>query len=172
MRIRMVSALCAILALIYSPRPATAQFNPALPPMRQAFARKLPLPGNLSELQTGANSRSVGTDAELLSRLRSLLQRRGAEQRQEPGSIGMQSLFEAGRCAHMGIIQAPDVDSKMIKDVPKEFSSNMPTWPGLQSCSGDFLGTTVIPQAAPFVDPGQIPDIALKPGARFLPHRP
>ena len=72
MRIRMVSALCVFLPLIYSPRPAAAQFNSSLPPMPQAFARKLPSPGKLSELQPSAGYRGVGTDAELRRRLRSL----------------------------------------------------------------------------------------------------
>jgi len=93
MRIRMVSALCVFLPLIYSPRPAAAQFNSSLPPMPQAFARKLPSPGKLSELQTSAGYRGVGTDAELRRRLRSLLQRRGGEQRPEADAMGIRSPF-------------------------------------------------------------------------------
>jgi hypothetical protein len=172
MRSRIVSVLCVFLPLIYSPRPATAQFNPSLPPMPQAFVRKLPIPGKLSELQTGANSLSVGMDGELKSGLRSFLQGSSIGQQQEPGPHGMQPLFGAGRCAHIDIIQAPDVDRKMIKKAPVEFTSNMPTWPGLQSCSEDFLGATVIPRAAPLVNPGQIGDFPLKPGMQFRGHRP
>lgn len=172
MRIRMASTLCVFLPLIYSPRPAAAQFNPSLPPMPQAFARKLPPTGKLSELQTGANSGSVGKDAELISRLWNLSQRPGSEHRQEAGLLGIQPQFEAGRCAHIDIIQAPDMDAKMMKEVPKDFASNMPTWPGLQPCCGDFLGVTVIPQAAPLVNPGQIGDLHLKPGSQLLGPRP
>jgi|HubBroStandDraft_4_1064222.scaffolds.fasta_scaffold86745_1 hypothetical protein len=172
MRIRMVSALCVFLPLIYSPRPAAAQFNSSLPPMPQAFARKLPSPGKLSELQTSAGYRGVGTDAELRRRLRSLLQRRGGEQRPEADAMGIRSPFEAGRCAHIDIIQAPDVDSKMMKEVPKDFASNMPMWQGPQPCCGDFLGTAVIPRAAPLVNPGHIGDWPLKPGMQFLGPQP
>jgi hypothetical protein len=170
MRIRMVSALCVFLPLIYSPRPAAAQFNPSLPPMPQAFVRKVPLPGKLSDLQTGANSGSVGVDGELGSKLKNLLQRSGTERQHEPGVIGMLSGFTAGRCAHIDIIPAPELDAKMLREVPKEFASNMPMWPGLQSCCGDFLGTTVIPRAAPLVNPGQIGDLKLR--LQFLEHHP
>jgi hypothetical protein len=168
----MVSALCVFLPLIYSPRPVAAQFNSSLPPMPQAFARKLPSPGKLSELQTSAGYRGVGTDAELRRRLRSLLQRRGGEQRPEADAMGIRSPFEAGRCAHIDIIQAPDVDSKMMKEVPKDFASNMPMWQGPQPCCGDFLGTAVIPRAAPLVNPGHIGDWPLKPGMQFLGPQP
>jgi hypothetical protein len=174
MRIRIVSALCVFLPLICSPRPAAAQFNPSLPPMPQAFARKLPQPGKLLGLQTGANSGGGGTDAEIRSRLRSLLQKRGGEQRPETGAMSIQSLVNAGHCAHIEIIQAPDVDSKMMKEVPQNFASNMPMWQGLQPCCGDFVGTTVIPRRAPFVNPGQIGDfyLPLKPDMQFWGSRP
>jgi hypothetical protein len=172
MRIRMVSALCVLLPLIYSPRPAAAQFNPSLPPIPQAFARKLPSPAKLSELQTGGNSGGVATDAELMSKLRSLVQQRGAKRRQETNPMEILSLGEGNKCAHIDIIQARDVDAKMIKEVPKDFASNMPMWQGLQSCFRDFLGITVIPRAAPLVNPGQIWNWPLKPRTPFLVPKP
>jgi hypothetical protein len=170
MRSIKLSVLCAVLQLLYLPRPAAAQFNPSLSPMPQTFARKLASPAKLMELQTGAGSGAVGTDAELMDKVRRLLQRRDAEQGRAPISIRIEPSFEAGRCAHIDIIPAPDVDAKMIKEIPKNFASNMPMLQGPQSCCGDFLGVVVIPRAAPLVRPGQIGDLQLKPGTPiFIP---
>ncbi len=172
MRIKMASVLLVFLPLIYSPRPAAAQFNPTLPPMPQAFAHKLRVTGKHLELQSDADSPSVRSNTDLANKLRTFLEQRNPEQRRYASSIGIQPTIDTSRCAHIDVIPAPDMDSKMIKEIPKEFASNMPTWQGLQSCCGDFLGITVIPRASPLVNPGQVGDILLKPGTVVLRPRP
>jgi hypothetical protein len=74
--------------------------------------------------------------------------------------MGTQSLAEASRCSHILIFQAPTLDSKMIKEVPREFASNMPRSEGLQPCCRDFHSGMVLPRMAPLVGPGRIGALA------------
>jgi hypothetical protein len=181
MRIRMISALCVVLSLIYSPRPAAAQVNPSVPPLPQATFGKLPLPAKLSEFQKGTESGQSRLHSELakesantLRSLRNLLiQREGAS------AMGMQSPMEGSRCAHMVIFQAPNVDSNMIIERPRELTSDMPTFAGLQACSGDFRREEVFLAVAPFDGSGRISTLVPSAGMQldgrrslFLPETP
>jgi hypothetical protein len=67
-----------------------------------------------------------------------------------------QSPLGTGRCAHIVIYQAPTMDSEMIKESPRAFARNMPTFEGLQPCCRDFRRAIATPQGAPFVSPGRI----------------
>jgi hypothetical protein len=61
--------------------------------------------------------------------------------------------------AHILIWQSPpDLDQEMILEMPKDFSSNMPTIKGLPPFSGDFRGAFInqpLSSANPFVFPGK-----------------
>jgi hypothetical protein len=178
MRIRMISALSVVLALIYS---AAAQVNPSLPPSPQATFGQLPLPAKLSEYQKGTESGQSRLHSDLtresantLRSLRNLLiQREGAN------AMGMQSPIAGSRCAHMVIFQAPNVDSNMILEMPRESTSEMPTFRGLQACSGDFRREVVFQAVAPFDGAGRISTLVPSAGKQldgrrslFLPETP
>lgn len=42
------------------------------------------------------------------------------------------------RCAHIVISEAPEIDPKMVEEIPRTFSSNMPTLQGVRPCCRDF----------------------------------
>lgn len=162
MRIGMVSALCAVLSLICSPRSAVAQSNPPNLKPPQATLRSLPLPVKLSELPGGAESRGIASRTDLKNEptnvVRSL---RALVIHQEGASpTGIQSPTAASRCAHILIFQAPTMDSKMIIEVPRESIPNMPRLDGLQPCCEDFRRAMVIPHLVPFMGPGRIGPLA------------
>jgi hypothetical protein len=151
MRVGMVSALWVLLPLLYSPRPASAQSNPVSP--------QLPSLAKLSELPKGGESARVGSRTDFADEPKSGLRsfRNFLIQQEGASAMGIQSPVEASRCAHILIYQAPIMDSKTIKEVPREFSSNMPTLEALQPCCRDFCRVMVIPQMSPFVGPGRTP---------------
>jgi hypothetical protein len=176
MRIRMISALSVVLALIYS---AAAQVNPSLPPSPQATFGQLPLPAKLSEFQKGTESGQsrLRSDLSKESALRSL--RNLLIQREGANAMGMQSPMAGSRCAHMVIFQAPNVDSNMIIERPRELTSDMPTFAGLQACSGDFRQEVVFQAVAPFDGSGRISTLVPSAGKQldgrrslFLPETP
>jgi hypothetical protein len=140
MRIRLVSALCVVLPLICSSHPAAAQFNPSIPQLPQASFRKLPSPAKLSEFQRGGDlgHRASSSDLanETTNTLRSLRYLLG--QRDVANAVEKPSPVEAAQCAHIVMFPAPDVDPKMIIEVPKEAGGSMSTFEGLQACRADY----------------------------------
>jgi len=162
MRIGIVSALFVPLLLVYSPGPAAAQFNPVSPELSQVLLPKLPSPPKFPVLPRAADSGSFGLSGDLtIEPMYALGPLRNSVVRQEGASaMGTQSLAEASRCDHILIFQAPTLDSKMIKEVPREFASNMPRLEGLQPCSRDFHSGMVLPRMAPLVGPGRIGALA------------
>jgi len=174
MRAGMFSALCVLLPLIYSSRPAAAQAKPTSPQAAPGVPSEAALAAKRSELPRGAESGGDGfrfylknNPANVLRINRFLNDPPGGA-----GATGIQSPVEVSRCAHIVIYQEPNMDSKMIKEVPREFTSSMPTFEGLQLCRGDFHGAMVIPQLAPFVGPGRVGVLDPKPGMLLYGHRP
>ncbi len=45
---------------------------------------------------------------------------------------------KAERCAHIVLSEVPEIDPKMVEEIPRTFSSNMPTLQGLRPCSCDL----------------------------------
>ncbi len=159
MRIGMVSALWILLPLISSPRPALGQSTSpqAAPGLPSEAARA----AEHSEPPRGTESGGVGRiylKNEPRNVLRFLNDPQGGA-----GATGIHSPVEASRCAHIVIYQAPTMDSEIIKEAPRAFARNMPTFEGLQPCCRDFR--IVIPQGdLPFVSPGRIGALAPNPG--------
>src|SRR5437016_4393798 len=92
---------------------------------------------------------------------------------------GILPQLEATQCGHIVVLQAPNLDTKIMKEVPREFNSNMPMFEGLPPCCRDFRAAIVprtfhglmpIPPTAPFVGPGIAPTPNL--GMRLNSPRP
>ena len=165
MRIGMVSALCVILPLIYSPCPAAGQSKPASSQAAPVVPSEAGLAAKLSERPRGAESGGdefrfyLKNDPTNILKNWSFNDPQGRARRNE----NPQSPLGTGRCAHIVIYQAPTMDSEMIKESPRAFARNMPTFEGLQPCCRDFRRVMVIPQGAPFVSPGRIGALAPNP---------
>jgi hypothetical protein len=130
----MVSALCVLLPLICSPRPAAPQSKPATPQAAPGVPSEAALAPKLSELPRGAESGGVGFRIDLKNDATNVLRinRFLNDLQGGAGATGIQTPVEASRCAHIVIYQAPIMDSQMIKEVPREFDRNMPTFEGLR----------------------------------------
>jgi hypothetical protein len=177
----MVSVLWVFLPLISSPHLAAAQLNPPNSQPPQASVRKPPLSAKLSEFRRGPEAKDIEWRSDLTNESANVLRslRNLVIQRDGASANGTQSPVEPSRCAHIVVFEAPDVDSKMILGVPREFASNMPTFAGLQPCCGDFHSDVAFPQVPPFEGFGRIGTLA--PTARiqlnehrslFLPETP
>ena len=79
------------------------------------------------------------------------------------GAIEVGPTAKASQCAHISVIQAPNVDSKMARELPQKFASKMPMLEGWHACCQDFESTMMMPrphwsggplQGAP--DPGML----------------
>ena len=169
MRIRVISALCVVLPLICSSRPAAAQFNPSVPQLPQASFRKLPSPAKLSEFQRGvdlghkASSSDIANEtANALRSLRHLL-----SQREVANAVETPSSVEAAQCAHIVTFPAPKVDPKMIIEVPKEAGGNISRFEGLQACGDDYSREVSFLQLAPNVGSWRIGALAPLAGMQF-----
>lgn len=158
MRIGMIAALCVFLPSIYYPSQALAQLNHAdqkkLPPL----SRKPSSSVDHSQAPKGAESGNVGDRTEIANKLLNVpratkflgFPEEGA------GAMGFQSTLSASQCAHILVYKAPNVDSNMAKEVPREFASKMPMLDGLQPCCGDFRGVMALPQVVPFEHGGAL----------------
>lgn len=172
MRMGTVSALCALLSLIYFPSPAAGQSDSTVPQMSQAVPLNLPSPAKFLGLPGRAPSEAFGLRADLSNepantqRIDKIFQ----DFQRRPGTMGFKSPVGESECAHILIYQAPAVDSKMIKEVPKEFASNIPKVKGLQPCPGGFRGAMTAPQAAPYEDRGRIEGLAPASGVNHSDH--
>src|SRR6266481_301520 len=166
MRIGMVSALCVLLPLIYSPRPAAAQSKPASPQAAPSVPSEASLAAKPLELPRVPESGGVELRIYLKNDLTNVLRINRFLNDPQGGAVatGIQSPVEASRCAHIVIYQAPIMDSQMIKEAPRAFARNMPTFEGLQPCCRDFRSAMVIPQGAPFVSPRRIGALDPNPG--------
>jgi len=165
MRLGMVSALCVLLSLIYSPRPVAGQSKPASPQAAPGVPSEAGLAAKLSERPRAAESsgdefRYLRNDPtnKLQNRFFFFNDPQVARRNENP-----QSPLRTGRCAHIVIYQAPIMDSEMIKESPRAFARNMPTFEGLQPCCRDFRRVMAIPQGVPFVSPGRIGALAPNP---------
>src|SRR5882762_6002769 len=168
MRIGMVSALSVLLPLIYSPCPMAGQSKPASPQAAPGVPSEAGIAAKLSERPRGAESGGdefrfylkngdefrfyLKNDPTNTLQNRFFNDPQGRARRNE----NPQSPLGTGRCAHIVIYQAPTMDSEMIKESPRAFARNMPTFEGLQPCCRDFRRVMAIPQGAPFVSPGRI----------------
>jgi hypothetical protein len=157
MRIGMVSALCVLLPLIYSPCPVAGQIKPANPQAAPDVPSEAGLAAKLSERPRGAESggdefrfyfKNDPTKVLQINRFFSDLQERAGRNGNPQSPLG------TDRCAHIVIYQAPTMDSAMINESPRAFAHNMPTFEGLQPCCRDFRRVMMIPEGAPFVSPG------------------
>jgi hypothetical protein len=62
-------------------------------------------------------------------------------QQDAPSVLGIRTQPEAERCAHIVISPTPNIDPRMVKDIPKTFSSNMPRLQVLQPCCREYPAT-------------------------------
>jgi hypothetical protein len=165
MRIGMVSALSVLLPLIYFPCPMAGQSRPASPQAAPGVPSEAGIAAKLSERPRGAESGGDEFRFYLKNDPTNTLQNRffndpqGRVRRNE----NPQSPLGTGRCAHIVIYQAPTMDSEMIKESPRAFARNMPTFEGLQPCCRDFRRVMAIPQGALFVSPGRIGALSPNP---------
>jgi hypothetical protein len=159
MRAGTVSAVCVLLSSICTAPLAAAQSNPPSPLVPQASPKKLPAPAKLFELPRGTETGSVPLQVDSTNEFTNppqtwmnLLPQQNrpstiAEQLQVELAQRMKKGFlpqvEASRCTQIIIFQAPNMDSKMIEEVPREFSSNMPMLEGLPPCCRDFHAAMV-----------------------------
>jgi hypothetical protein len=178
MRRGTVSALCLLLSWICSSRPVAAQSNPPTPTL--PLPQKLAVPAKLFELPRGAEIGSIllRTDStnESANSPQSLMNLLPQQNRPNVDQLraelterirkGFLPQLETSQCAHIVIFPAPNMDSKIIKEVPREFNSNMPMIEGLPPCCRDFRAAMVprnfhglmpIPPAAPLEGPGIAP---------------
>ena len=168
MRIGMIAALCVLLPSIYYPSQALAQLNHADQKKLQPLSRKPSSSVNHSQAPKGTESRDVGFRTEIANKLLNVpkatkflgFPEEGA------GAMGFQSTLGASQCAHILVYKAPNVDSNIAKEVPREFTSKMPMLDSLQPCCGDFRGAMALPQVVPFEHSG-----ALGPNLGLLPSR-
>lgn len=60
----------------------------------------------------------------------------------EGGTVpfGIRARFQAKRCAHIVVSEAPDTDPKMVEPIARTFHSNMPRLQGSPVCCGDSGG--------------------------------
>ncbi len=165
MRLGMVSALCVLLSLIYSPRPVAGQSKPASPQAAPGVPSEAGLAAKLSERPRGAESGGDEFRFYLKNDPTNRLQiyKFFNDPQGGPSATGIQSPLGTGRCAHIVIYQAPIMDSEMIKESPRAFARNMPTFEGLQPCCRDFRRVMALPQGAPFMSPGRIRTLAPNP---------
>jgi hypothetical protein len=176
MRIGMVSALSVLLPLIYFPCPMAGQSRPASPQAAPGVPSEAGIAAKLSERPRGAESggdefrfyfkngdefhfylKNDPTKVPQINRFFSDLQERAGRNGNPQSPLG------TGRCAHIVIYQAPTMDSEMIKESPRAFARNMPTFEGLQPCCRDFRRVMAIPQGALFVSPGRIGALSPNP---------
>jgi hypothetical protein len=176
MRTVTVSAVGVLLSLICSPRPAVGQSNPSGPTLPNS--QKLQAPARLFDLPRSAETGSVPlrTDStngpanppqswmNLAQQNKPSADQFRAELR-ERIKRGILPQLESSPCAHILILQAPNMDSKIIEEVPRGFNSNMPTFDGWPPCCPDFHvaivprdfhGVAPIPPSAPVLAPGTI----------------
>ncbi len=166
MRIGIASALCVILPLIYSPCPVAGQSEPASPQAAPGLLSEAGLAAKLSERPRSSESGGDDFRIYLKNHPTNKLQinRFFSDPQRGPGATAIQSPVGTGRCAHIVIYQAPTMDSEIIKEAPRAFANNMPTFDGLQPCCRDFRSRVMaIPQGAPFVSPGRIGALAPNP---------
>jgi hypothetical protein len=167
MRIGMIAALYVFLPLIYSPSPALAQLNHANQKKLQPLSRMPSSPVNHSQAPKGAESGYTGFRTEIANET---LERAEATKflsfpEEGAGAMEFQSTLGASQCAHILVYKAPNVDSNIVKQAPREFSQ-MPTLSSLLPCCGDFRGAMALPQVVPFGHRG-----ALGPDLGELPSR-
>ena len=168
MRVGTVSAVCALLSFTFAPRPAAAQSPPAVPRAPQVPLEKAHGPDKPFQLLTDTEEvrKQLPTDST----------NKPADARQTPkifvwpqdGDIGsaLRPPGESPNCAHIIVFQAPEMDSPILKEVPKHFGGNMPEVEALPPCSRDFrlamraqFPGFVFPRRGPFFrrPPGQFP---------------
>jgi hypothetical protein len=74
--------------------------------------------------------------------------------------------LQKNNCAHIRIVPAPEVDTKMIAPPARTFADNMPRSEGLQACCRD-VREGIVPKAVPFGNFGPIgplgPNLVLPP---------
>jgi TonB family protein len=148
MRVRTVSAASSLLFLICDLHPAAAQSDrassqsPQVSPASVAPLLKTlenPKSRQAATVPQQSNPASKGANPELSWKLA------------PPGKrasllLGF-SQFEGPQCAHIVVFQAPDTDSQMIREVPRDSGGPMPTFPALPPCSRDFTTALVPPES-------------------------
>src|SRR5437016_2426372 len=174
MRIGMLSALCVLLPLTYSPGPAAGQSKPASPQAAPGVLSEAGRSAKLSERPRGAEFGDDVFRIYLKSDPTNKLQitRFFNDPQGGPGTTGIRSPGGTDRCAHIVIYRAPTMDSETIKESPRAFASNMPTFEGLQPCCKDFRRGMAVPQGVPFVSPGRIGALVPNPGMLLYGIRP
>ena len=139
MRVGTISVLCTLFSFTFTPRQAAAQSSPATPQAPQVSLEKALYPNKPLQLLTitGEVKNQLPTDPT-----------KKPDPRQAPkifvlpqdGDIRSADLppGESPNCAHIIVFQALEMDSPILKEVPKNFSGNMPTVEALPPCSRDF----------------------------------
>lgn len=136
MRVGTVSAACALFSFTFMPCQAAAQSNPAAAEAPQVSLEKTLYPGKPLPLMT--DTKQLPTDST----------KKPAEPRQTPKIFvlpqdgDLRSVLrpsgESPNCAHIILFQAPEMDSSILKEVPKHFGGNMPAVEALPPCARDF----------------------------------
>jgi hypothetical protein len=158
MRIKVVSALYVLFPLIYIPNPAAAQSNPPSPLQSRPSVQQLPSTTKLLDFQRGDPLGRLKLRQELENKLSNRPRANDLlnDSQGHAGAIGIQKLAPGSQCAPILEYQAPRLDRKMILEIPREFSSNMPMLEGLQPCCSDFRTLWMTPRAAPFLGDSRI----------------
>lgn len=185
MRAPMASALLVAFGLVFFAHYAAAQSGPILSQAPQPqekmlpAAKLLPFPPAIQIVLLPNQNGSANDPAITLQRAQDLRTRIQALQNRKDGSGLMRfgSAPDAPNCAHIQIIQAPEMDSEMVVQVSPGDGGPIQTFQGLPPCRRDlsapmtvqrFYGAPPIlpiPPRRPFVLPPvlQIPSAAPAP---------
>ena len=156
MRFRMFPAATCLLFLACPAVPAAAQTN-ALP---------RPIQKLIEDLKASEKSSATSpSDTSSFDRAREAL-----GWWQENGQLKSFATEGGKECAHILVYKAPDVDSGMLQEVPKEFSSNMPRLQRApQNCCGDIRSGMVAQRAKPYDPHGKFLPVPGEPEYKLLP---
>jgi hypothetical protein len=175
MRMQVASALCVVLLSTCSPRPAAAQLNPANTKPIQSFSAKPLADAKFSAGLQNAELAAAAPASKLRDELAQRARRALLDRLQEKAAT---EPVPCAQCAHILVWKAPNIDPKMILDLPQDYSSPMPIVHGLSPCPDDFRGVLMLPQAPPqvpmplFIGPPRLRPLFLDPHKSSHPDHP
>jgi hypothetical protein len=116
MRIRILSALCVLLPVMYSPQQTVAQSNPASLPLPQAFSQKALWAASSPEFPKTAESEMLLFRADLANGPTNSFpgDAFGNDQKDGIGAFAVHAPVTPGQCAHIVLYPAPAMDSKIV----------------------------------------------------------
>lgn len=142
-------ALCFFFVSTCSSLPVAAQFLPAGPQPLRTDIQEMPSGVKLRDVPTSAQKGGFGPLADYSTTLANAQQASklfDATQRWKIAGAALPTV-PTSETAHILIWQAnPDLDPKIIREIPKDFASNMPMFPAMPPPSQDLRGMFTPPR--------------------------